>query len=202
MLNSEDRDAIAEAVLEAEQLTSGEIVVVIDRAAGSYLAVPLVLALVLALLVPWPLLALTATSAPGIFLFQLIAAALLLALLLWYGRGGRFVPGFIKRRQAHDTALREFTARGLSRTQGRTGVLLYVAVQERYAEIVADAGISGKVDEATWRTIIEPLLAAARQDRLREGLIAAVAAIGAILASHAPPAADDVDELPNKVVIL
>lgn len=202
MLNSEDRDAIAEAVLEAEQRTSGEIVVVIDRAAGSYLAVPVVLALALALLVPWPLLALTATSAPSIFLFQLIAAALLLALLLWYGRGGRFVPGFIKRRQAHDTALREFTARGLSLTQGRTGVLLYVAVQERYAEIVADAGISGKVDEASWRTIIEPLLAAAREDRLREGLIAAVGAVGAVLASHAPPAADDVDELPNKVVIL
>ncbi|WP_332699621.1 TPM domain-containing protein [Bosea sp. (in: a-proteobacteria)] len=202
MLNSEDRDAIAEAVHEAERRTSGEIVVVIDRAAGSYLAVPVVLALAVALFVPWPLLALTMTSAPRIFLLQLIAAALLLAVLLWYGRGGRFVPGFVKRRHAHETALREFTARGLTLTRGRTGVLLYVAVQERYAEIVADAGIDGKVDDATWKTIIEPLLAAAREDRLREGLEAAVAAVGQVLAAHAPPAADDVDELPNKVVIL
>ncbi|MDU0342137.1 TPM domain-containing protein [Bosea rubneri] len=202
MLNSEDRDAIAEAVREAERRTSGEIVVVVDRAAGSYLAVPVVLALAVALFVPWPLLALTMTSAPRIFLLQLIAAALLLAVLLWYGRGGRFVPGFVKRRHAHETALREFTARGLTLTRGRTGVLLYVAVQERYAEIVADAGIDGKVDDATWKGIIEPLLAAAREGRLREGLEAAVASVGQVLAAHAPPAADDVDELPNKVVIL
>ncbi|MBN9438907.1 TPM domain-containing protein [Bosea sp. (in: a-proteobacteria)] len=202
MLNSGDRDAIAEAVREAERRTSGEIVVVIDRAAGSYLAVPVVLALTAALFVPWPLLALTMTSAPRIFLLQLIAAALLLAVLLWYGRGGRFVPGFVKRRHAHETALREFTARGLTLTRGRTGVLLYVAVQERYAEIVADAGIDGKVDEASWKGIIEPLLSAAREDRLREGLEVAVRAIGEVLAAHAPPVADDVDELPNKVVIL
>ncbi|MBN9471761.1 MAG: TPM domain-containing protein [Bosea sp.] len=202
MLNSGDRDAIAEAVREAERRTSGEIVVVIDRAAGSYLAVPVVLALTAALFVPWPLLALTMTSAPRIFLLQLIAAALLLAVLLWYGRGGRFVPGFVKRRHAHETALREFTARGLTQTRGRTGVLLYVAVQERYAEIVADAGIDGKIDEASWKGIIEPLLGAAREDRLREGLEVAVRAIGEVLAAHAPPVADDVDELPNKVVIL
>lgn len=202
MLDSQDRDAIAEAVREAERLTSGEIVVVVDRAAGSYVSVPLVLALALALVVPWPLLALTAMSAPSIFLTQLIAAALLLGVMLWYGRGGRFVPGFVKRRQAHETALREFTARGLTLTRGRTGVLLYVAMQERYAEIVADAGISAKVEAETWQVIVEPLLAAAAQDRLREGLIAAVGAVGAVLRTHAPPAADDVDELPNKVVIL
>ena len=60
---------------QAESLTSGEIVVVIDRAARSYRTVPMVMALALALFVPWPLLALTVTSAPRIFLIQLICAA-------------------------------------------------------------------------------------------------------------------------------
>jgi putative membrane protein len=201
-MDSSDRDAIAEAVRQAESLTSGEIVVVIDRAASSYRTVPVVMALGLALFVPWPLLLLTMTSAPRIFLIQLICAVVLLGALLWYGRGGRFVPGFVKRRRGHDVALREFAARGLTRTQGRTGVLLYIALQERYAEIVCDSGIDGKVDQEIWRGIIEPLLAAAREDRLREGLIDAVGAVGRVLASHAPRAADDIDELPNKVVIL
>ena len=201
-MDSSDRDAIAEAVRLAESQTSGEIVVVIDRAASSYRTVPVVMALGLALFVPWPLLALTVTSAPRIFLIQLICAVVLLGSLLWYGRGGRFVPGFVKRRRGHDVALREFTARGLTRTQGRTGVLLYIALQERYAEIVADTGIDGKVDHETWRAIIEPLLGAAREDRLREGLIDAVGAVGRVLASHVPRTADDVDELSNKVVIL
>jgi len=201
-MDTQDQEAIAEAVRQAESLTSGEIVVVIDRAASSYRTVPLVMALVLALFVPWPLLMLTATSAPRIFLIQLVSAATLMVTLLWYGRGGRFVPGFIKRRRAHDVALREFTARGLTRTRGRTGVLLYIALQERYAEIVADIGIDETIDQAVWRGIIEPLLAAAKEDRLREGLIDAVGAVGSVLARHAPPAADDVDELPNKVVLL
>lgn len=201
-MDTQDQEAIAEAIRQAETLTSGEIVVVIDRAASSYRTVPLVMALVLALFVPWPLLMLTATSAPRIFLIQLVCAAILMATLLWYGRGGRFVPGFVKRRRAHDVALREFTARGLTRTRGRTGVLLYIALQERYAEIVADIGIDETIDQATWRGIIEPLLAAAKEERLREGLIDAVGAVGRVLARHAPPAADDVDELPNKVILL
>ncbi|RDJ20589.1 hypothetical protein DWF00_08085 [Bosea caraganae] len=201
-MDEQDREAVAEAVRQAETLTSGEIVVVVDRAASSYRTVPMVMALALALFVPWPLLLLTFTSAPRIFLIQLISAAVLMAALLWYGRGGRFVPGFVKRGRAHDVALREFTARGLTRTRGRTGVLLYIAVQERYAEILADSGIDGKVEHETWRGIVEPLLLAAKEDRLREGLIAAVADLGHVLAQHAPPAANDVDELPNKVVLL
>lgn len=201
-MDEQDRDAIAEAVRQAESLTAGEIVVVIDHAASSYRTVPVVMALALALFVPWPLLAMTTASAPRIFLIQLICAVLLLAALLWYGRGGRFVPGFIKRGRAHDVALREFAARGLTRTRQRTGVLLYVAIQERYAEILVDTGIDGKVDQAVWDGIVESVLAAAREDRLRGGLIDAVRAVGAVLANHAPRSADDTDELPNKVVIL
>lgn len=202
MLNSDDRDVIAEAVRGAESRTSGEIVVVVDRAAGGYAAVPVIMALALALFVPWPLLSLTGISAPRIFGIQLVLAAVLLATLLWYGRGGRFVPGFVKRRRAHEAALREFTARGLTLTRARTGVLLYVAVQERYAEIIADAGIDAKVERTAWTGIIESLTAAAREDRLRDGLVDAVAAIGDVLAGQAPRGEDDVDELPNKVVIL
>lgn len=201
-MDEADREAVAEAVRQAERLTAGEIVVVVDRAASSYRTVPVVLALLLALFVPWPLLALTMTSAPRIFLIQLICAALLLAALLWFGRGGRFVPGFVKRRRAHDVALREFAARGLTVTRGRTGVLLYVALQERYAEIIPDAAFDGRIDPSAWREVIEPLLDAAREERLREGLVAAVGAVGQILANHAPRGADDADELPNRVILL
>ena len=201
-MDAADRDAIAEAVRRAELQTAGEIVVVIERAASSYRNVPVVMALALALFVPWPLLSMTAMSAQRIFMIQLFCAAILLGTLLWYGRGGRFVPGFVKRRRAHEAALREFSARGLTRTKDRTGVLLYVALQERYAEVLADTGIDGLVDQDTWRGIIEPLLAAAREDRLTEGLIRAVDGVGAVLAQHVPPAPGDVDELSNNVILL
>lgn len=201
-MDAADRDAIAEAIRRAESRTAGEIVVVVERAASSYRTVPVVMALGFALLVPWPLIALTMVSAQRIFLIQLLCAVVLLASLLWYGRGGRFVPAFVKRRRAHSAALREFVARGLTRTRGRTGVLLYIALQERYAEVVADSGIDGLVEMSRWEAIIEPLVIAARDERLTEGLIAAVDAVGAVLAQHVPSQPGDVDELPNKVVLL
>lgn len=197
-----DRAAIAEAVRRAESRTAGEIVVVIERAASQYRSLSIVLALVAALLVPWPLIGLTMVSAPRIFLIQLLCAVALLATLLWRGSGSRFVPGFLKRRRAHQAALREFTARGLTRTRDRTGVLLYVALQERYAEVLADVAIEQRIDAARWRTIIDPLVTEAAAGRTTEGLIAAVDAIGAILAEHAPPIPGDTDELPNNVILL
>lgn len=201
-MDETDRDAVAEAVRQAESRTSGEIVVVIDRAAASYRWLPVLIAWGIGLLLPWPLLWLTMTSAPRIFMIQLVTAAILTLVLLWYGRGGRFVPGFVGRRRAHEVALREFTARGMTRTAGRTGVLLYVALQERYAEILADSAVDGKVAQERWDAIISLLLDAAKDDRLREGLIAAVGNIGDELATHAPALPGDVDELPNRVVLL
>jgi len=56
--------------------------------------------------------------------------------------------------------------------------------------------------EASDPAELSALLDAARQDRLRDGLVEAVTAIGRVLASHAPSTADDIDELPNKVVLL
>ncbi len=201
-MDAADRDAIAEAIRRAEARTAGEIVVVVERAASRYRTVPVVLALGLALLVPWPLIGLTMVSAPRIFLIQLLAAIALLAGLLWIARGGRLVPGFVKRKRAHQAALREFTARGLARTRDRTGVLLYVALQERYAEILADSGIDERVEPERWQAVIEPLVTAAGEDRLVEGVIAAVEAVGGILGQHIPPRPGDSDELPNKVVLL
>lgn len=201
-MDEADRQAIAEAVRRAESGTAGEIVVVVEERASHYRSVPIVLALSLALLVPWPLMWLTMVSAPRIFLIQLIAAVLLLAGLGWRGRGGRFVPSFVKRKRAHQAALREFTMRGLARTRNRTGVLLYVARQERFAEVLADSGIEAKIDAERWRMIIEPLVKEAAAGRLTEGVIAAVGAIGAVLAEHVPAGSDDVDELPNKVIVL
>jgi putative membrane protein len=73
---------------------------------------------------------------------------------------------------------------------------------ERYAEILADAGIADRVDASLWRGIIRDLTGAIRDGRIADGLMAAVQRSGAILAEHAPPRPGDEDELPNKVILL
>ncbi|GJD48306.1 hypothetical protein OPKNFCMD_1023 [Methylobacterium crusticola] len=194
----DERARIAAAIAAAETRTAGEIVVMVAARAGAYRSVPLALCLVGALLVPWPLIALTGLPASRIFLLQLAAA---LALLLGLGALNplALVPRPLRRARARAAAAREFRARGLSRTRGRTGVLIYVALAERYADVVADVGV-GAPPQA-WQAAVTGLVAALRRDALADGLVGAVEAVGAILAAAAPPGPDDPDELPNRVIV-
>lgn len=202
MLSLDDKRRVEAAIREAERGTAGEIVVVVTRQASRYRAVPLLYSLVAALLAPWPLIAWTQLGPTRIGLVQLGVA---LAVLILPGLPGlRFalVPPGLKRMRAREAAQREFASRGMTDTRGRTGVLLFVAEAEHHAEVIGDVSISGKVPEEAWRGVIEELAGAFKGRAYADGLVAAIGAIGAILARHAPPGAGDVDELPNRVVLL
>jgi len=200
MLSDEERGRVAAAIRDAERRTAGEIVVVVAARASAYRSVPLLYALLGGLLAPWPLIWLTAFSAARIFAIQLIVALLLLMLVSLPQRA--YVPGFIRHARCREAAAREFAARGLSRTRERTGVLIYVAAAEHYAEVVADAGIAAHVDETVWRDIIADLVIAIRAGLPADALVTAVNRVGEALARHAPPRGDDRDELPNKVILV
>lgn len=202
MISEHDRHRLSHAIHEAEKGTAGEIVVVIARQASAYPAIPALLALFVALIVPWPLIWFTALGPSRIFLIQLLVALGLNVGLAWPRIHLALIPGRIKRLRAHEAALREFASHGLSRTQGRTGVLIYVAAAERYAEIIADIGVADRAGPAVWQEIIAELIEAIRAGKPADGLVRAVGRAGVILAEHAPPDANDANELPNKVVLL
>ncbi|GJD60586.1 TPM domain-containing protein [Methylobacterium frigidaeris] len=201
-LSEAERARIAAAITVAERGTAGEIVVMVAARSGAYRSLPPALALAGALLVPWPLILLTGLSATRIFLVQLVVA---LALLLGFAaapslaRLPRALPRPLRRARARAAAQHEFRTRGLARTRGRTGVLIYVALAERYADVVTDTGIGATPD--AWRPVLDDLVAALRRDALAEGLVRAVASAGAILAEAAPPQPGDSDELPNRVIV-
>lgn len=200
-LSEEERSRIAAAVRAAETRTSGEIVVMVSAGAGLYRSIALAFALIVGLAVPWPLIALSDLSAAQIFLIQAIAILLAVAVGLSERTRIALVPRTIRRRRAHEAAHREFLARGLDDTRGRTGVLIYVALAERYAEIVADSGVRARVHDTEWRASIESVLDAAGRGALAEGLVSAVAGVGDILAKELPPGPEG-DELPDRVIVV
>ena len=112
----------------------------------------------------------------------------------------RIVPRRAKHERAHAVAMRQFFAQGLHQTENRTGVLIFASVAERYAEIVADAGINAKVTPEVWDKAVAALIAGMRQRRPGDGFVAAIEQCGAVLAEHFPPGALNRDELPNKLV--
>jgi putative membrane protein len=202
MISTEDQARLAGVISDVEDETSGEIVLVIAEQAAHYRAVPLLWAMLAALVTPWPLIWLTAISTSRIFLIQLAVALAVSLVLSWPKLRFFLVPRSIKHSQAHEAASREFLRRGLTRTREKTGVLIYLALAERHAEILADTGIADRVDAGIWTGLIANLTGAIRDDRMMEGLEEAIRRMGAILAEHAPPRLDDMDELPNKVILL
>jgi putative membrane protein len=82
-LSASERAAIEEALARAEKKTSGEIVVVVNRASSRYFAIGLMWAALIALFVPLPLVLLTNWPAEQIYAAQLVVFALGLALILW-----------------------------------------------------------------------------------------------------------------------
>jgi putative membrane protein len=198
----DDHRRIAAAITEAERKTSGEIVAVIAPESASYLHGPFLWAALAALAVPWPLVFFTWWRIEHIYLLQLVVFASLVILLMPRSLRVALVPKSLKHARAHRRAMEQFLAQNLHTTVGRTGVLIYVSVGERFAEIVADAAIHGKVPEGVWEAIVADLTDAIGRGRAGDGFVRAIGAVGEHLARHFPPDPGRPHVLSNHLIVL
>jgi len=215
MVSDADKARITAAIREAERKTSGEIFCVIAHRTSNYRLFPFALAAGFSLIVPlpfilwsnWPGLIVPLPfilwsnwSASAIYSAQLAVFILLNVIFQLPAIRFRIVPRQRKHDRAHAEAMSQFFAHGLDKTAQRTGVLIFAAAAERYAEIVADAGINEKVSPQVWDDAIAALTSAIADGRTGDGFIAAIKKCGAVLAEHFPPGALARDELPDKLV--
>lgn len=107
-------------------------------------------------------------------------------------------------RPARERAIRLFGKLGVWDTEHNNGVLIYLLLAEHAIEVVADRGIDARVDPAVWRTLVDALRADLRAGKFEAGLLAAVDAVGALLAQHFPIAAGQPrrNELPDRPLVL
>jgi putative membrane protein len=202
LFSAADQQRISAAITSAERQTSGEIVVVLAAQSDGYHYVPPLVGASVALLVPWVLIYFSHLALVPIYLIQLAVFALVTAALMPVAIRIALVPASIKRMHAHRRAVEQFLVQNLHTTTGRTGVLLFGSVAEHYVEIIADDAIDAQVPQGTWKGIIDALTEAIGQGRPADGFVAAIAAIGAVLARHFPPGANDPNELPDHLIIL
>ncbi|MBZ9893204.1 MULTISPECIES: TPM domain-containing protein [unclassified Mesorhizobium] len=205
-ISPQDHERIAGAIRAAESRTDGEIYCVVAHASGNYFFpaafVAALATLLVSLAVAYGLEAWWLTiRLPHFVIAQLLALACFL-LLLWAFPGLRIhmVPRRLRYQTAHDNALKQFLARNVHRTTARTGVLVFVSVTERYAEVVADSGIDAKVGQHVWDDVVRELTAHAGDDRLADGFVKAIQSVGAVLAEHFPVTSGDTNELDDHLV--
>jgi putative membrane protein len=106
-------------------------------------------------------------------------------------------------RKVNDRAVRNaacaaFVDLGVSKTSGRTGILVLVAVYERRVEVVADVGVPTAQLGTGWSDANAELAKAVRRSDLT-GFVAALRSLGPVLGKVLPRAVDDVNELPDEV---
>jgi putative membrane protein len=220
MLTDLDRQKIADAVAAAEMASAGEIVTIITPQSDTYRDVGLAWSITIAFL------ALAALELAPTFYLSLIDRAFglwghtwkpqavlgialsaavikflaMLLLMEWRPLRLFLTPSPIKSARVHARALTCFRVGAQGRTTGHTGILIYLSMAERRAEIIADEAIASKVTPEVWGEAMHALLTEIRAGRIADGMVAAVAQVGQVLALHLPRAIDDSDELPNRLI--
>ncbi len=207
-ITPEDRQRIAGAIRTAEAQTGGEIYAVLAQRSDDYFYVAGFIACC-GMIVTAVIAAFVAhhywfdLSLPQFALAILAAFLCLIALLAFMPRLRMvLVPHRVRYRRAHLNALQQFIARNVHLTNKRTGILLFVSLAERYAEVVADAGINARVEQQEWNAIVATLSSHAAQGTVADGFIAAIAKAGNLLAQHVPKEAGDRNELEDHLVEL
>lgn len=197
-----DRQRIAAAIRTAERQTTGEIVCVLAQSSVETTALPIVLAALAALALPWLLVGLTSLPVLVILSLQLALFVALAALLCLPRVRASLLPRATRQAIAHRAAMEQFMLRGIGKTEGRTGVLVFVSLAERYARIVADEAIASRVAQAEWQSAIDALVEHMREGRIADGFVEAIDRCGAVLATHFPATPEGRSELPDRIYLI
>ena len=221
-ISGEDREKVASAIAAAEAQSSGEIVAVATPISDANHDVALHWALVpLFAVLAWAAWRPTALAGwyNGLFggwypdptqselltLLMILAAlafTIPLLILKWMPLRLFLTPGATKHRRVRRRAIAIFQAAAAGRTTGKTGILIYLSLAERRAEIIADEAILNVTDDHTWGEAMHALLEQVREGKVGDGICAAIERVGVVLSEHFPRSADDCNEIPDKLIEL
>jgi putative membrane protein len=200
-ISSEDHVRIATAIRSAEAKTSGEIVCVLAQTSSHTTALPVLIAAVVALALPWLLMTFTAMTVHRILSLQVVVFLVLLMLLCLPRVRVALMPRKARRAIAHRVAMEQFTSR-IARTKDSPGILIFVSLAERYARIIVDDHIATHVPQSEWQAAVDALVAHMRDGRIADGFITAISVCGNRLAQHFPRTAKSSDVRPDRIYLI
>lgn len=215
-------DEVAEAIRQAEESTSAEIFAVLARRSDDYRFVAysfcalwvFLLSALIALWFLWPVDPASqwgraegpvypANWFAGFVAAQTAAFVLIVIVMrLIPGLPVRIAPERITRERARANGIRQFLAHGVDRTSGRNGVLVFVSLEERYAEIFCDKAIEETLGRDFFLGQVEILVTHCASGQVIDGYVTVINALGEQLKTAFPISETDIDELENRFVIL
>lgn len=205
-LKDQDLKRIEEAISSAEKKTRGEIVPMIVRRSSTIGHIPIVLFTIsLLLFYISGLYDYTHEHFEQSWIFTLSWSLLSLPLSILFSKSPRIQRAFVnsidRDLQTQSRALNEFYQANLDKTEGSTGILLFISLDDHKAVVLADQNISKKLPQKTWDEVVQLLLNGAKKRDLASGFCDAIKLCGEILEKDFPILPDDINELPNHLII-
>jgi len=182
-LSASDRQRIHAAAEAAEARCGVHISVAIVKASDRYALYPIVWGALVAL-TAGGIITLFLPHLTGRSVFAIEAAGFVaLSLLLdWWPLRVRCVPRRIRHARASVFAHREFAARILAERRDAGGVLVFLSLGERYAEVLADRQAHAGRDNTVWEKTVAAVVAAATSGQVADGIVSALRELEAALA--------------------
>lgn len=192
LIENLDRDEIAKAVQAAENRTAGEIVPYVVPKSDSYeisvwrgASALSLIAITVALLIvqfyqgwglgwiftPW-----------GVAVLALIGGTVGALLGAYVPPVQRLLAGSdVLDATVHRAAMQAFLEEEVFSTRDRTGILLFISLQEHRIEVIGDTGINAKVSEDEWVDIVTRIRKGIKNRNLTAGLVDAIRMCGKLL---------------------
>lgn len=202
LLSESEQRQVSEAIQRVERETDAELVTVLAPQADNYAYIPLLWAGLLALVIPGAVNYFPGWLSAHELLLAQWATFIMLGLLFKIPRATtRLIPRAVRYWRASNLARRQFLEQGLHHTEAGTGMLIFVSEAERYVEILVDRGISARLSDETWQSIVADFTSQVKQGQTLQGFLTCIEACGEHLKREVP-ATHERNELPNHLVIL
>ena len=202
LLNENELKQVSDAIDRIERDTDAELVTVLAAQADDYRYIPLLWASLLALILPGALLFFTGwLTAWQLLLVQWLTFVVLAVVFRIPSLTSRLIPRSVRHWRACNLARRQFIELNLHHTVGGTGMLIFVSEAERYVEILVDQGISSRIDDSVWKSVVDTFTEDVRNGQVLEGFLGCIETCGSLLKQHVP-ATHERNELPNHLVVL
>jgi putative membrane protein len=199
--NKSAHERTARVVQRIEGQTAAEVVVAVRRQSAPYRETDYLFGFAVALAILCALLFLPQPFDIRLFPLDLLLGFVLgAALSAWAPPLRRWLTRTKTQRQAVRTAAHAaFHELGISRTSGRTGVLVFVSMLERRVHVVPDIGIDTQLLGEDWQHTIRRLQQSIAEGPDLERFLRELESFGPVLGRVLPREEDDVNELPDTV---
>lgn len=92
-----------------------------------------------------------------------------------------------------------FTALGMTATQERNGILIFVAPRSQKFAVIGDEGIHQRCGDSFWQQLAHEMQAQFKARNFTDALVHAIHRTGELLSLQFPRQPDDWNELPNEI---